>query len=459
MSTGYWMPFEAAKAIAATFCWKIRYALTPLFGTDFPSLCIPPHSQQFGKMTIDPGVIQEATEMSNRYRQLELDLKARNRSQNLLMTPTTSAPQTMLYHQTWSAPIDSGSLDIAHQSHQNPTGVVHADREELRETQLSTVSGSSNTFTPINNPRGAIALLERKDSGRPHISQPRGSTRTPRMLPSLKEFIGFADFESSICANPLKRRLANDADLEPDAKLVSPRGQSLIASIPRRPAFRERGEDNRHEDVDDDVELDDDSGIDKMSIDDDESCSSSFYNFDSEFESESDAESDIGISSSVPSDSSDEDAKRKIRSRYKKSHGKKHTHGLATRKLRRRVSLYRAEGNVSSPSPPAAAPIAVSSSSSKRKPKNHSHRDDLKAAETLLALHSGGSSTLSGEDDTDTSSSPMGNKVNYNKKKKKNKTGHHRHRVERVPGRSSLAVNSQSELFERTVKRVRRASF
>ncbi|KAF2092183.1 DNA-binding domain of Mlu1-box binding protein MBP1 [Saccharata proteae CBS 121410] len=32
---GYWMPFEAAKAVAATFCHPIRHALTPIFGPDF----------------------------------------------------------------------------------------------------------------------------------------------------------------------------------------------------------------------------------------------------------------------------------------------------------------------------------------------------------------------------------------------------------------------------------------
>lgn len=72
---GYWMPFEAAKAVAATFCWKIRYALTPLFGRDFPSLCIPPNGAQFGKMIIDPAIVKRATESANYYRELEMQAK------------------------------------------------------------------------------------------------------------------------------------------------------------------------------------------------------------------------------------------------------------------------------------------------------------------------------------------------------------------------------------------------
>lgn len=66
------MPFEAAKAIAATFCWEIRYLLTPLFGLDFPEICIPPTDRaRFGRMVIDPTIVNEAAETARRYRLLE----------------------------------------------------------------------------------------------------------------------------------------------------------------------------------------------------------------------------------------------------------------------------------------------------------------------------------------------------------------------------------------------------
>lgn len=67
------MPFEPAKAVAATFCWNIRYALTPLFGVEFLSLCIPPDDVRFGRMTIDPAIVQAATITVNKYRHLELN--------------------------------------------------------------------------------------------------------------------------------------------------------------------------------------------------------------------------------------------------------------------------------------------------------------------------------------------------------------------------------------------------
>ncbi|OAX85055.1 hypothetical protein ACJ72_00556 [Emergomyces africanus] len=68
---GYWMPFEAAKAVAATFCWKIRYALTPLFGVEFLSICIPPEDPRFGRWIIDQSIVRTATNSARQYRLLE----------------------------------------------------------------------------------------------------------------------------------------------------------------------------------------------------------------------------------------------------------------------------------------------------------------------------------------------------------------------------------------------------
>ncbi|KAL8775573.1 MAG: hypothetical protein Q9209_000069 [Squamulea sp. 1 TL-2023] len=56
---GYWMPFEAAKAVATTFCYRIRYVLTPIFGLDFPAQCIPPGSLGFESMHVAPKIIRK----------------------------------------------------------------------------------------------------------------------------------------------------------------------------------------------------------------------------------------------------------------------------------------------------------------------------------------------------------------------------------------------------------------
>jgi len=36
---GFWLPYIVARALCSKFCWSIRYALTPIFGNDFPRVC------------------------------------------------------------------------------------------------------------------------------------------------------------------------------------------------------------------------------------------------------------------------------------------------------------------------------------------------------------------------------------------------------------------------------------
>ena len=62
------MPFDAAKAVAATFCYHIRFALTPVFGVDFPSLCVEPGDENFSRMVIDRSIVRKCTEEANEYR-------------------------------------------------------------------------------------------------------------------------------------------------------------------------------------------------------------------------------------------------------------------------------------------------------------------------------------------------------------------------------------------------------
>ena len=71
------MPFEAAKAVAATFCYRIRYALAPLFGPDFVNICLRPSVEGYGDMVIGSRVVREATERARRYREEAIRESAR----------------------------------------------------------------------------------------------------------------------------------------------------------------------------------------------------------------------------------------------------------------------------------------------------------------------------------------------------------------------------------------------
>ncbi|KAI2938198.1 hypothetical protein CBS63078_662 [Aspergillus niger] len=83
---GYWMPFRAAKALATTFCWNIRFVLTPMFGLDFPAQCIPPDDPRFNNMIIDPEIIRQAAEDVAYYRSLEPPISRRG-SNNSFQKP------------------------------------------------------------------------------------------------------------------------------------------------------------------------------------------------------------------------------------------------------------------------------------------------------------------------------------------------------------------------------------
>ncbi|KAF2261964.1 hypothetical protein CC78DRAFT_328147 [Lojkania enalia] len=96
---GYWMPYKAAKAVAATFCYEIRYALTPIFGTEFPSICIPPSDPNFAKFIIDPATVRECITECNRWR---AEGEA-YRITNTLQPPTTpKTPKTQFASPKWA---------------------------------------------------------------------------------------------------------------------------------------------------------------------------------------------------------------------------------------------------------------------------------------------------------------------------------------------------------------------
>ncbi|KAI1437969.1 hypothetical protein GGR50DRAFT_571149 [Xylaria sp. CBS 124048] len=65
---GYWMPYQCAVAICATFCHKIAGALIPIFGPNFPALCTPAEAPEYSRMVIDPTTIIQSTREAEYYR-------------------------------------------------------------------------------------------------------------------------------------------------------------------------------------------------------------------------------------------------------------------------------------------------------------------------------------------------------------------------------------------------------
>ncbi|KAI5367388.1 Putative transcription regulator HTH, APSES-type DNA-binding domain-containing protein [Septoria linicola] len=55
---GYWMPYACARAVCLTFCYPIRWALTPIFGASFIKECLRPEHPGFARFKIDPEVVR-----------------------------------------------------------------------------------------------------------------------------------------------------------------------------------------------------------------------------------------------------------------------------------------------------------------------------------------------------------------------------------------------------------------
>ncbi|KAJ5679899.1 hypothetical protein N7462_008143 [Penicillium macrosclerotiorum] len=157
---GYWMPFEAAKALAATFCWKIRFVLTPLFGNDFPELCIPEDNHsRFANMVVDSDIVTRATELANYYRMLE--------NGNITCARNDASPvdSSRFQEPEKEADYPSATEDLPYRrlTSKLPRHSYLDDVGSARGSSSDSFCGSPSsptrsTFTPINMPRSSDVM-------------------------------------------------------------------------------------------------------------------------------------------------------------------------------------------------------------------------------------------------------------------------------------------------------------
>jgi hypothetical protein len=145
------MPFEAAKAIAATFCWKIRYALTPIFGTHFPQTCLTPESEEYGAMVIDPAIIQRCTEQASFYRELEVRSSSLTRS----LTRSPFTPESPIFPRQIKQ-LRPRARRVA-ESESEYSSDASGEDNNVTAFASSTSSHSIN-WTPANTPRSVGPL-------------------------------------------------------------------------------------------------------------------------------------------------------------------------------------------------------------------------------------------------------------------------------------------------------------
>ncbi|PYH46962.1 putative APSES transcription factor Xbp1 [Aspergillus saccharolyticus JOP 1030-1] len=85
---GYFVPWECARALATRFCWDVRYALTPIFGNDFPEDCLHPDHPDYRQWLIDPEIVHDSAEKQAMYCRLEVQ------ASRLYLSPSPDAEST-----------------------------------------------------------------------------------------------------------------------------------------------------------------------------------------------------------------------------------------------------------------------------------------------------------------------------------------------------------------------------
>ena len=152
------MPFEAAKALAATFCWKIRYALVPVFGPDFIDCCIDPADPIYKRFSIDPFLIQRCSSTMEAIRAKHADFRPRRLRARRPVLPSSTSPSS----QSSSSCASESDLDIRsiptkrsrrHEMHDSSNS--EARRGLVREAAVPYQSG----FTAVNRPHSQQTRL------------------------------------------------------------------------------------------------------------------------------------------------------------------------------------------------------------------------------------------------------------------------------------------------------------
>ena len=124
--------------MAATFCWKIRYALTPVFGADFPALCIEPGRPDFMSLRIDAAIVKYCEETASMYRIQALDA-------SLFKSPPLSTSSK------YGIPKTPKSLRPKMKMTDIESGYGTDSERSLLGSPIST--NGSDLFVPVNTPR------------------------------------------------------------------------------------------------------------------------------------------------------------------------------------------------------------------------------------------------------------------------------------------------------------------
>ena len=147
------MPYNAAKAVAATFCYNIRYALTPIFGLDFLSLCVKPTEEGYGHMVIDRSIVHSCTEEANEYRTM-------SREGSLAGSPATPPSTTFSRWSSKSLRLKPAKIIDAESGYGTDTDrsdkYLHSPQSSSRWIDLSTPRSAPLPECKLSSPKGSV---------------------------------------------------------------------------------------------------------------------------------------------------------------------------------------------------------------------------------------------------------------------------------------------------------------
>ena len=139
------MPYQAAKAIAATFCYDIRWALTPVFGNDFPYICLTPDDPCFAKFFIDPAIVRYCTQETTRFR----DLGPMYEIQRPITPPRSEAPESRF----GPPPLHAQAVKQRRARPADIESGYGTDTDRSDRYLFSPEVSPRTRFTPINRPQ------------------------------------------------------------------------------------------------------------------------------------------------------------------------------------------------------------------------------------------------------------------------------------------------------------------
>jgi hypothetical protein len=143
------MPYHAARAIAATFCHDIRWALTPVFGNDFPSTCLHPKDPCFAKFLIDPDIVKYCAQETVRFKELGPAYTVFGSDASSLVEATkTHCRPSSLNEKAAKQHVQPADIESGYGTDTDRNGKYLCSPEVSPRTQFTPINRSQSPYSP-----------------------------------------------------------------------------------------------------------------------------------------------------------------------------------------------------------------------------------------------------------------------------------------------------------------------